>query len=793
PFFTFRVPVVPAARAAWHLYSIRHDFPTDKNTNTGYPKLGSTLYQAFVEFPVSAFTIPRQQDIDYAAMHSTNGKNNNVVTTNHKEAEGMSDYKIVPALVQLCQEPESVSSRLAKQPDLAPGDVWKKLYSRHERQLSKARDIRDIGKGSLADGELEKARQCGKWGPTEPSDLFLRLYHDALCTLDEDLGCGMVSPSLMGSSGVVPLTIISCIPDIVRHMSNLIVRAEKEVFIATNYWQNGVASSYLTNAIKELSRRCGERGTRAVVKVVYDRGSARQVFQPHQVVSEKDYTGKAVGLPSQDEIPNIDLQAMNYHDPLLGTFHAKFMVVDRKIAVLQSNNIQDNDNLEMMVQLEGPIVDSVYDMALLTWHKALEPPLPSHDTPVATDADGRQSFDINHGDVFTSQGTLHGSQAVVLPERMVPRAAAYGIEADQALIVDGAGSSGTESTLENSNGQAPLIQNGAANGTVNGTNGAVGQTESGVAGNLQQNNQSVPASQTIDSVQTGQPLPEHMADDPHYDADLGGEIARVQASIAGGPGESHMQAVGRHLNHTINWGWEGARAPECDPRDAMTPYMPHPAHAPLPVALVNRDPYGPPNHKSVANPQNAAWLSALRNAEKNVFIQSPTLNAEPLVPAIVEACERGIDVYCYICLGYNDVGELLPMQGGHNEMIAKKLFDALSPTGKERLHWYWYVGKDQSRPVAASSKKRSCHIKLMIVDERVGIAGSGNQDTQSWFHSQEVNAMIDSPAVCRGWIDALRRNQNTHRYGRVGREDGVWRDGEGVRGAGEYGGGSGAV
>ncbi|KAK8051092.1 hypothetical protein PG993_002477 [Apiospora rasikravindrae] len=754
--------------------------PTEDN-NTGYPKLGSTLYQAFVEFPVSAFTIPRQQDIDYSAMHSTNGNTTATTTTlaHHKAAEGVSDYKIVPELVQLCQEPESVSSRLAKQPDLAPGTAWKHLYSRHERQLSKARDIRDIGKGSLADGELEKARQCGKWGPTEPSDLFLRLYHDALCTLNEDLGSGMVSPSLMGSSGVVPLTIISCIPDIVRHMSNLIVRAEKEVYLATNYWQNGVASSYLTDAIKELSRRCGERGTKAVVKVVYDRGSARQVFQPHQVVAEKDYTGKAVGLPAPGEIPNVDLQAMNYHDPLLGTFHAKYMIVDRKIAVLQSNNIQDNDNLEMMVQVEGPIVDSLYDMALLTWHKAFEPPLPSHNTPVATNADGRQSFDINHGDLFTSQGTLHGSQVVVLPEKMIPRAAPYGIGADQALICDGSGSSGAGSTLQTSNGDTPLAQNGVtngtANGTTNGTNGTTGQTETNGNGNLEQSSQSVPAGQTIGPVQTGEPLPEHLADDPHYDADLAGEIARVQASIAGGPGESHMEAVGRHLNHTINKGFRGA----------MTPYMPHPAHAPFPVALVNRDPYGPPNHKSVANPQNAVWLSALRNASRNVFIQSPTLNAEPLVPAIVEACERGIDVYCYICLGYNDVGELLPMQGGHNEMIANKLFEALSPTGKERLHWYWYVGKDQSRPVAATAKKRSCHIKLMIVDERVGIAGSGNQDTQSWFHSQEVNAMIDSAEVCRGWIDALRRNQNTHRYGQVGREDGVWRDGEGseVRGS----------
>lgn len=76
-------------------------------------------------------------------------------------------------------------------------------------------------------------------------------------------------------------------------------------------------------------------------------------------------------------------------------------------------------------------------------------------------------------------------------------------------------------------------------------------------------------------------------------------------------------------------------------------------------------------------------------------------------------------------------------------------------------------------------KKRSCHIKVMIVDEHIGIQGNGNQDTQSWYHSQEINVMFDSALVCKGWIDGLRRNQNIHIYGEVSQEDGIWRDGNG--------------
>lgn len=81
-------------------------------------------------------------------------------------------------------------------------------------------------------------------------------------------------------------------------------------------------------------------------------------------------------------------------------------------------------------------------------------------------------------------------------------------------------------------------------------------------------------------------------------------------------------------------------------------------------------------------------------------------------------------------------------------------------------------------PLVQTSGKRACHIKLLIADEKVGVVGSGNQDTQSWYQSQEVNVMVDSPAVCKAWIAGLRRNQNTGRYGKL-QEDGVWRDEEG--------------
>ena len=185
----------------------------------------------------------------------------------------------------------------------------------------------------------------------------------------------MVSPSLSGSSGVIPLSIVSVIPDIMRHYADLIVRAETEVFLATNYWEPSHSSTIISDSLRELSKRSQKRGSeKVIVKLMYDRGSLSQLRNNHVYVLPKDW--KAVNLPTEDEIPGVSLEVVNFHRPALGTFHAKYLIVDRKVACVNSNNIQDRPNVEMMVHLEGPIVDSFYDMALMSWSNAMNPPLP---------------------------------------------------------------------------------------------------------------------------------------------------------------------------------------------------------------------------------------------------------------------------------------------------------------------------------------------------------------------------------------------------------------------------------
>lgn len=113
--------------------------------------------------------------------------------------------------------------------------------------------------------------------------------------------------------------------------------------------------------------------------------------------------------------------------------------------------------------------------------------------------------------------------------------------------------------------------------------------------------------------------------------------------------------------------------------------------------------------------------------------------------AVKQACRRGVEVVLLLDLGFNDKGESIPFQGGTNEEVVDRLYKKLGREGKEKyLKVYWYTGKDQVRPLNAVYKQRNCHIKFAAYDDEVMIIGNGNQDSQSWFHSQEVNIMIDN-------------------------------------------------
>lgn len=95
-----------------------------------------------------------------------------------------SGIMISDKVYKLCTSKESVSALLAKDPTLAPGDAWKQLYGGHSAGEKESTSTAKAHRDHITPDDLRRARECGNWGPTEPSELFLRV---GIFTLPIDL------------------------------------------------------------------------------------------------------------------------------------------------------------------------------------------------------------------------------------------------------------------------------------------------------------------------------------------------------------------------------------------------------------------------------------------------------------------------------------------------------------------------------------------------------------------------------------------------------------------------------
>ena len=128
----------------------------------------TVLFQIFIIFPYSALTIRRQRQL-------TVNRSPQRQTLTAKNPSAMISEKVYT----LCTGTETVSSLLASDPTLSPGDAWNKLYGGHaageKEPANTARQHRD----EHTPEDLKRAYECGKWGPTQPSELFLQVNPSA--------------------------------------------------------------------------------------------------------------------------------------------------------------------------------------------------------------------------------------------------------------------------------------------------------------------------------------------------------------------------------------------------------------------------------------------------------------------------------------------------------------------------------------------------------------------------------------------------------------------------------------
>lgn len=173
------------------------------------------------------------------------------------------------------------------------------------------------------------------------------------------------------------------------------------------------------------------------------------------------------------------------------------------------------------------------------------------------------------------------------------------------------------------------------------------------------------------------------------------------------------------------------------------------------------------------NPQNAAFLSLLYNAKSHINIVSPSLNSIDIMNGMLDAMRRGVNINFLLNRNYENMPAFFLREKGTNQMaagwMARERSKLVKKYGEDKIGQFnlrWFVnrggftsGREHGGKVKKGTMKQwnHNHTKFMIADNRVAIIGSGNMDSQTWFHSGETNIVIDDQEVATRWcIDVFK-------------------------------------
>jgi len=162
------------------------------------------------------------------------------------------------------------------------------------------------------------------------------------------------------------------------------------------------------------------------------------------------------------------------------------------------------------------------------------------------------------------------------------------------------------------------------------------------------------------------------------------------------------------------------------------------------------------------NPQDQAWLKAMEVAKRKIVIMSPNFTSRAAVEMTLAAVRRGIKVLMVTSFIYQDLLEFVyPANLGSDKFAVNRMYHELrnEPVATKRLNVCWFLGKRVQPPKPA--KNEMAHVKFMAVDDEFVIFGSGNQDSQSWYHSREENVLVDDKKETKRILSKLFGPQQT--------------------------------
>lgn len=159
----------------------------------------------------------------------------------------------------------------------------------------------------------------------------------------------------------------------------LLESTSHELILVTCFWARSKTLDTLNQVLRRLSEKAVRRGTDKIrVRLCFSSSSVFQKLFHKQATTGQTYPPSVwvtkLGLPDPSELNGLDLTIKSIFILPFSVMHPKFILIDRKTAVLPSCNISWEEWFEGAVTLTGPVVEQFLKFYRTFWERREDAP-----------------------------------------------------------------------------------------------------------------------------------------------------------------------------------------------------------------------------------------------------------------------------------------------------------------------------------------------------------------------------------------------------------------------------------
>ncbi|KAK4645251.1 hypothetical protein QC761_001260 [Podospora bellae-mahoneyi] len=202
-------------------------------------------------------------------------------------------------------------------------------------------------------------------------------------------------------------------------------------------------------------------------------------------------------------------------------------------------------------------------------------------------------------------------------------------------------------------------------------------------------------------------------------------------------------------------------------RAALLPESPSPIPTLLLPSSCHRNPHFRPfpwqkDPKPPGTPLNVALLALLDGARRSIYMQTPNLTCQAVLRAVLSALQRGVDVDIVTSRNLMLLEQLVTagtttswclrsllrrfrkLERSKPESLPAEMELGHVPLGRLRISYFRPRPSLKMRTHTKEEEPVHSHLKLIMVDDKYTVLGSGNLDRASWYTSQELGILFHS-------------------------------------------------